>query len=123
MKALTAKELRSLFLQFFQEKGQALGNKGSAGRPPPVLVLWSLHGESGLSGPGVCGRGDVVTACTAGWCFTCVSVLHSLTANSVSSVPALSRVPLFLTPWTAACQASLSLIIFQSLLKPCPLSR
>ena len=29
----------------------------------------------------------------------------------------LSRVQLFVTPWTAACQASLSLTIFQSLLK------
>ena len=29
----------------------------------------------------------------------------------------LSRVQLFETPWTAACQASLSLTIFQSLLK------
>ena len=29
----------------------------------------------------------------------------------------LSRVQLFVTPWTAACQASLSFVIFQSLLK------
>ena len=29
----------------------------------------------------------------------------------------LSRVRLFVTPWTAACQASLSFAIFQSLLK------
>ena len=29
----------------------------------------------------------------------------------------LSRVQLFATPWTAACQASLSFTIFQSLLK------
>ena len=32
-------------------------------------------------------------------------------------VPLLSCVRLFMTPWTAACQASLSLTISQSLLK------
>ena len=35
----------------------------------------------------------------------------------------LSCVQLFVTPWTAACQASLSIIISRSLLKVCPLSR
>ena len=34
-----------------------------------------------------------------------------------SSVQLLSRVQLFVTPWTAACQASLSIINIQSLLK------
>ena len=34
-----------------------------------------------------------------------------------SSVQSLSRVLLFVTPWTAACQASLSITNFQSLLK------
>ena len=36
---------------------------------------------------------------------------------SVSSVQSLSRVQLFVTPWTAACQASLSITNSQSLLK------
>ena len=35
----------------------------------------------------------------------------------ISSVQALSRVWLFVTPWTAACQASLSITKSQSLLK------
>ena len=35
----------------------------------------------------------------------------------ISSVQSLSRVRLFATPWTAACQASLSIINSQSLLK------
>ena len=35
----------------------------------------------------------------------------------VSSVQSLSRVQLFATPWTAACQASLSITSSQSLLK------
>ena len=33
------------------------------------------------------------------------------------SVPMRRYVPLFVTPWTTACQASLSFTIFQSLLK------
>ena len=32
-----------------------------------------------------------------------------IVSNSVSSVQSLSRVQLFVTPWTAACQASLSI--------------
>ena len=40
-----------------------------------------------------------------------------------NSVQSLSCVPLFLTPWTAACQASLSINNSQSLLKTCLLSR
>ena len=35
----------------------------------------------------------------------------------LSSVQSLSRVPLFVTPWTGACQASLSIINSWSLLK------
>ena len=35
----------------------------------------------------------------------------------LSSVQSLSRVPLFVTPWTGACQASLSIINSQSSLK------
>ena len=38
-------------------------------------------------------------------------------------VQLLSHVLLFVTPWTAACQASLSLTISQSLLKVIPLSQ
>ena len=39
-------------------------------------------------------------------------------ARPFSSVQSLSRVQLFVTPWTAACQASLSINNFRSLLKP-----
>ena len=39
------------------------------------------------------------------------------------SVQSLSRVWLFATPWTAACQASLSITNSRSLLKSCPSSR
>ena len=40
-----------------------------------------------------------------------------------SSVQLLSHVRLFATPWTTACQASLSIINSRSLLRLCPLSR
>ena len=43
-----------------------------------------------------------------------LSVWHVL----VAVVQSLSRVQLFETPWTAACQASLSFAVSQSLLKP-----
>ena len=41
--------------------------------------------------------------------------------TTFSSVQLLSRVRLFVTPWTAAHQASLSITNFQSLLKPMPI--
>ena len=39
------------------------------------------------------------------------------TSDSGGGVPSLSRVCLFVSPWTAACQASLSFIISQSFLR------
>ena len=44
--------------------------------------------------------------------------LKSLGFQAISLVQVLSRVQLFATPWTAACQASLSIIRSQSLPKP-----
>ena len=44
-------------------------------------------------------------------------VLHISFSFSISSVQSLSRVRLFVTPWTAAHQASLSITNSQSLLK------
>ena len=41
----------------------------------------------------------------------------SVFATFISSVQSLSHVRLFATPWTVACQASLSIINFWSLLK------
>ena len=43
--------------------------------------------------------------------------LHPEFIGCQSSVQSLSRVQLFVTPWTAACQASLSITMSQSLLK------
>ena len=46
-----------------------------------------------------------------------VSMLYVVTLLQFSSVQSLSHVQLFVTPWTAARQASLSITNFQSLLK------
>ena len=48
-----------------------------------------------------------------------ISSVHKVIISSVqfSSVQLLSRVLLYVTPWTAACQASLSITKSQSLLK------
>ena len=46
-----------------------------------------------------------------------IYIQWNITQSSVSSVQSLSHVQLFATPWTAACQASLSITNSQSLLK------
>ena len=47
----------------------------------------------------------------------CISERSSMTTCKFGSVQSLSRVRLFVTPWTAACQASLSITNSRSLLK------
>ena len=47
----------------------------------------------------------------------CPSLNHTQSLNKDSSVQSLSRVWLFATPWTAVCQASLSITSSQSLLR------
>ena len=59
-------------------------------------------------------------------CLTLLSISASFPGNNIpnlffwnlSSVQSLSRVQLFATPWTAACQTSLSITNSQSLPKP-----
>ena len=46
-----------------------------------------------------------------------------MSRGTISSVQSLSRVWLFVTPWTTARQASLSITNSQSLFNSCPLSR
>ena len=48
---------------------------------------------------------------------SCIIFLSCLILFQFSSVQSLSRVRLFATPWTAACQVSLSIANSQSLLK------
>ena len=45
------------------------------------------------------------------------SIANSFSSHQISSVQSLSRVWLFVTPWTAACQASVSITISWGLLK------
>ena len=47
----------------------------------------------------------------------CTNILEFLSLGSFSSVQSLSCLQLFATPWTAACQASLSITNSRSLLK------
>ena len=49
--------------------------------------------------------------------FIHINLCHPPAHAGVSSVQSLSRVQLFATPWTAACQASLSITNSRSLLK------
>ena len=49
--------------------------------------------------------------------FRLTTLVSSLTLYQLNSVQSLIRVRLFVIPWTAACQASLSFIISQNLLK------
>ena len=50
-------------------------------------------------------------------------LLINMVTNHLSSVQALSRVPLFATPWSAAHQASLSITNSQRPPNPCPSNR
>ena len=52
-----------------------------------------------------------------------LSSFDSFLVNSFSSVQSFSRVRLFATLWTTACQASLSITNSQSSPNPCPLSQ
>ena len=51
------------------------------------------------------------------WVESMETVISELLCWTISSVQSLSRVQLFATPWTAACQASLSITNSWSLLK------
>ena len=51
----------------------------------------------------------------------CLKMAFVVLKAQISSVQLLSCVWLFATPWTAACQASLSIINYQSLLKLMPI--
>ena len=75
---------------------------------PWALVIPKPFADLRISKAAFC----FLTSLHATCCAVCLSVL-----NSVSSVQSLSRVWLFATPGTAACQASLSITNSWSLLK------
>ena len=80
----------------------------------PLLLLPSPH-------PSLT-KGCQVTGTLILW-FLSNLLYHPMLHFVHSSVQSLSRVRLFATPWTAACQASLSIAISWNLLKLMSISR
>ena len=70
--------------------------------PSIVVSCWAPHFEW--------------TLCFASWCFS----PHKAVAQTSSSVQSFSRVWLFATPWTAACQASLFFTSSRDCSNSCP---
>ena len=90
-------------------------------QPSRLLCLWNSPGKT--TGVGSCSLLQEIFS-TQGLnpgLSHCRLILyhrsHKGSPWQFSSVQSLSRVRLFATPWTAACQASLSITNFQSLLK------
>ena len=80
-------------------------------------LAWESHGRRNLVGysPQCRKESDM----TEGLCFHFIAwESYSVTTFQFSSVQSLSRVQLFATPWTAACQASLSITNSRSPPKP-----
>ena len=77
-------------------------------QPTPVFLPGKSHGRRSLAGysPWDCKESD-----------TTEHIHTNINMRQFTSVQSLSRVRLFVTPWTAACQASLSITNSQSLLK------
>ena len=55
--------------------------------------------------------------CFLSYCLKLFTAANSLHIYNIVVIQLLSHVQLFVTPWTSACQTSLSFTIFQSLLK------
>ena len=94
------------------EKGMATHSNILAGKS---------HGQRSLVGYSRWGHKETDMTEHAGtqaqWYNTVIKIIWV----KLQLVQSLSRVPLFVTPWTAACQASLSIINSQSLLKLMPI--
>ena len=98
----------------------ALGSASFASLPnhlliPPSIFKQHLHLPNVIS----CCLVFSPCICFSMWwmVFVCVCVCLDKVGKEGSSVQSLSHVQLFVTPWTAACQASLSVTNSQSLLK------
>ena len=78
----------------------------------PIFLPGKSHGQRSLVGYGPWGHKESERLSMNAWEHSCF--LHS---TSVSSVQSLSHVRLFVTPWIAACQASLSITNSQNSLR------
>ena len=96
----------------FADEGLLLLEHVSPSNPTPPPPGWPLHYLLPLPG-------RFSSHIFARFSTTASRVLlkYHLLRDAFSSVQLLSRVQFFVTPWTAACQASLSITNSQSLLK------
>ena len=80
-----------------------------------TVELCMVHLNNQSATP-ACGQEDAIPHSRSPW--DCISAQFQQKPHiSFSSVQSISRVRLFVTPWTAACQASLSITNSWSLLK------
>ena len=86
-------------------------------QPTPVFLTGEFHGQRSLVcySPWRCKQSDMAEQLTFISNWTELKIFKTFT--HISSVQFLSRVWFFVTPWTAACQASLSITNSQSLLR------
>ena len=100
-----------------------LGVKTSRRTPDPFLPcgapgpLWMRRGNCFLQRPLLSLRSGFLQTDREPWRTDCSQKGRQNKPQHCVAVQSLSRVRLFVTPWTAACQASLSFIISQSWLK------
>ena len=110
---LSTNHLNSLTLHFLKYKMRMVSNtytflrpkmvvKIKWGREMEILAHWSRH--------------EVRTQLAFVWSLHII-ILDSFPRNQFNSVQSLSRVRLFVTPWTETCQASMSITNSWSLLK------
>ena len=88
-------------------------------QPTRLLHPWDFPGKSTGVGHLACTNNNIQKIRTTNYAhFQHIKIRTSVSLRfSVSSVQSLSRVRLFATPWTAACQASLSIDNSWTLLK------
>ena len=78
--------------------------------------MFQCHSQSRLLFPQLCPQ--VSSLCLRLYCCLTYKFICTIFLDPISSLQSLSRVQLFATPWTAACQASLSITNSQSPPKP-----
>ena len=91
-------------------------------QPTPVFLPWKFNGQRSMVGCSPWGRRksdqeQLSTHALLSCSHQGITIRVSGFYRMVSSIQSLSRVRLFVTPWTAACQASLLIRNSQGLLK------